>query len=385
MKKTALLLTLAGISMGTFAQMEPGQANAPEAFVKTENTISEKNNIRDMINNFLNSKGWNEGKNTGKDGKTFFIAVGTGTIDAARDNRAYISSRVIAFNKAMMAAKRDMTEFIKNDIKSDTEKTVAEKNNSEEGTFCKIIETESNQYILGMQVLNSFEFTPTGKNGQIGVVTVWSSKLQHMAEAISSGKMIDADMPKKPLDEQISTDPMVLMTTFGVQQKLDEKGNLVLISFGQDGALRDTDRAADAAVRKAQLNAQAAIREFAGESVAVSSLKAGAENIKEFNEAAREYSNDSAFGERIKTVAEKMETSGISTFKRWQGKHPVSGQTVYGVICVWSPELSAQAKALGASMKTSTGSPSLGKAQPAKVDPGKSFRGAGQNADADAF
>jgi hypothetical protein len=394
MKKTVLLMALTGFSAGLFAQMEPGQKtvtnNSPEAFVQSGNPISEDRNIRDMINDLLASKGWNEGKNTGKDGKEFFIASGIGAIDAPRDHAAYIASRTIAYNKAMLAAKRDMAEFIKNAIETKTEKTVQEDDELTDAAFCKMIETEANQYILGMQSLCSFEHTPAGKNGQIGVIAVWSPKLQQMAEAISTGKMVATGMPQKTLQEQIPADPLVLMTTFGIQQKLDEKGNLVLVAFGQDGAVRDTDRAADAATRKAQMNAQAAIREFAGENIAVNSVKSDAEDITEFNNAAREFANDSRFEEKIRTVASRMEISGISTFKRWQVKHPITGQTVYGVVCIWSPELSKQAKDLGGILNPSgkpgksAATPS-GKKTPVKVESGKSFSGTGQNADENAF
>lgn len=386
-----LTMALAGLAFGVSAQIEPGRKsaadNAPEAFVQNEKTISEDRDIRSMINDFLSSKKWHEGKNTGKDGNEFFIATGTAGIDAPRAHQAYISSRVAAYDKAMMAAKSEMAKYIKTGVSSGAESTSAEDKDGGQATFCKIIKTETRQYILGMQVLCSFEYTPAGKNGEIGVIAVWSPRLQRMAEALATGKPVENGMPRKPLNEQISSDPLVLMTTFGIQQRLDEKGNPALVAFGQDGALRDSTRSAEAARRKAQMNAHAAIREFAGESVAVESIKMNAETLKEFNEAASQYSNDNAFEDRITTFAKEMNISGIATLKHWQAKHPISGQMVYGVVCIWSPELSKQANTLGdilAGKGKTTSLPAAQKTAP-KVEPGKSFSGTGQSADETAF
>ena len=206
------------------------------------------------------------------------------------------------------------------------------------------------------------------------------------------GGTIPNGIPKKPIAQQIPTDKVVLLTTFGVQQKLNENGELVLVAFGQEGAVSSSQTSANAASRKAQLNAFAAIREFAGENVSVGSDMLNAETTTEYENAAEEYKNSSAFAEKIKATAAKMKISGITTLKRWQAKHPISGQYVYGVICTWSPSSAARATALKATMDAAKNAAATGvSARPAAPAANesklqqKSFQGAGASADEDAF
>ena len=211
-----------------------------------------------------------------------------------------------------------------------------------------------------------------------------------MAEVMLVGGAVPNGIPKRPIAQQIPSDPVVLLTTFGVQQKLDENGQLVLVAFGQEGAITNSPTAANAAYRKAQLNAFAAIREFAGENVAVGSDMLNAETTTEYENAAEEYNNASAFSEKVKATAAKMNISGIVNLKRWKAKHPVSGKYIYGVICTWSPSSAARAQSLKARMNApnavsaGTSAPVAPKANESQLQQ-KSFQGAGASADEDAF
>lgn len=446
-KKVLSTALFAGLSLGVMAQQEPGQAVAPEAEVNTQQTIAEEKDVQTMIDEFLSSKGWSEGENTKKNGEKFYIAIGRGVVQAPRSDRNFAASRVATYNKAMLDAKKNMAEYLEVSIKTETEKTYSEgtfppppsanpqktdesstlgkirqlihakldKALREEGidpdkaskeelakaakkqlsqeSYSKFISTAAQAYVCGLQVCNSFEFTPANRKGEIGVIAIWSPKLQKMAEVMLVGGTVPNGIPKKPIVQQIPSDPVVLLTTFGVQQKLDENGNLVLVSFGQEGAISSSATAANAASRKAQLNAFAGIREFAGENVAVGSDMLNAETTTEFENAAEEYNNASAFREKIQATAAKMNISGISTVKRWKAKHPVSGKYIYGVICAWSPAFAAHAQNLKARMKaapkaTPTVNQSLNQGTPRANESQlqqRSFQGTGAAADDDAF
>ena len=357
----------AGLSLGVMAQQEPGQGAVPEAEVSTQQAISEEQDVMSMIKDCLvkDGKKYNniemqEGENIRKNGELFFISIGTGTIEAPRSHRQFAASRVAAYNKAMLAAKRNMVEHLKDAIQTETEHMYAEgsfsapssaeqpkpddsstlgkihrlinakldkalraegidpdkaskaalakaaKNKLKEESFSKLIAATAQAYVCGMQVYKSFEYSPANKKGQIGVITIWSPKLQKMAEAMLGNGTVPSEMPKRPIFQQIPSDPAVLLTTFGVQQKVNENGNLVLVSFGQEGAITDSPSSANAAYRKAQLNAMAGIREFAGENVAVLSDGMNAESFAEFENAADEYNNSSLYQEKIKAVAGKQ-------------------------------------------------------------------------------
>ena len=123
----------AGLSLGVMAQQEPGQGAVPEAEVSTQQAISEEQDVMSMIKDCLvkDGKKYNniemqEGENIRKNGELFFISIGTGTIEAPRSHRQFAASRVAAYNKAMLAAKRNMVEHLKDAIQTETEHMYAE-------------------------------------------------------------------------------------------------------------------------------------------------------------------------------------------------------------------------------------------------------------------
>lgn len=430
---------LSALCAASFAQEATPAAAEPETVIPNEAAVEEKS-VRDMIDDYLAAKGWSEGRNE-KGDSFFYAAVGISSIQAPLEERGYIDSRVNAYNKAMLKAKAQMAEFLEISIRTETEHSYAEGNIGgneaaeademsisakikrllvakldealrEEGiepesadqaarervakkqlnsdVYSKLIRTAAKAEITGMQVCCSFEGVPRGKKGEIGVVAIWSPKLQSMASSLKTGCALPSVANgKKPIREQIPTDTMALLSTFGVQQKIDENGRMALIGFGQAGAVTDSSQSGVAAENKARLQAMAAIREFAGESVAVVTDCLNAETVEEFENAAEEYENVSAYSQKIKAVSEAMNISGIATVKRWNRKHPLTGKTVYGVVCSWSPLQAADAKGMKAAMDgkapVSTTKPVAAPeaSQPLLVD--KTLSNAGADADDDAF
>ena len=235
-----------------------------------------------------------------------------------------------------------------------------------------------------MQVKCSFEGVPAGEKGQIGVVAVWSPKLQAMARSLSLGGKLPSGVGKRPIKDQIPADKEVLLSTFGVQQKIDENGNLVLIGFGQAGAVSDSPTSANAARNKAKMQAMAAIREFAGESVAVETAALNAESVEEFENAAESYEDVSAYRQNVEAVAKSLKISGIATMKNWECRHPLTGKTIYGAVCSWSPDSAARAQSMKRSMDAAAGPGSVRAPQPVAT-PNGSLQGRGADADEDAF
>ena len=411
------------------------QEAAPESAVGNEAAVEQKN-IHDIVDEYLASKGMSDGENSKKDGSRYYVAVGYGAIQAPLESRSYIDSRVNAYNKAMLDAKAKMAEYLEIVIRTETEHDYSEGNwggtetaedndlsinakvkrlimerldkdlqteglhpdetNAEarernarkrlnSDFYKKVISTAAKAEITGMQVMCSFEGVPAGKKGEIGVVAIWSPKLQAMAQSISNGGKLPSGIGKKPIKEQIPTDKAVLLSTFGVQQKIDENGDLVLVAFGQAGAVTDSPQSTNAARSKAKMQAMAAIREFAGESVAVMTDAVNAENVEEFENAAEEYEDVSAFSQKIKAVAESLNISGIATIKNWDCKHPLTGRTVYGVVCSWSPKQAANAGAMKRSMDATAAGVGAANAPLPIANPNGSLQGQGADADDDAF
>jgi hypothetical protein len=146
---------------------------------------------------------------------------------------------------------------------------------------------------------------------------------------------------------------------------------------------------AKAAQTKARQNAMAAIREFAGEQVAVATDTLEAESTEEFENGAEVYENESSMKEKIAATAARMNIAGIAPLKNFKFKHPINGKMVYGSIVTWCPKQAGQARALKRTMANPTATsgslrpnPAGGATAPAS---GSSFNAAGQGADDDAF
>lgn len=426
---------LAALAAATAFCAAYAQESSPEDAVANEAAV-ERKTVQDIVSEYLSSKGMTEGENTKRDGSSYYVAVGYGVIQAPLDSRSYGDSRVNAYNKAMLDAKAKMAEYLELAIRTETEHDYAEGNfggNEEaerdelsigskikrlvvaklddalraEGLdpdaadraarervakkqlngdlYKKAISVAARAEITGMQVMCSFEGVPAGEKGQIGVVAVWSPKLQAMARSLSLGGKLPSGVGKRPIKEQIPADKEVLLSTFGVQQKIDENGNLVLIGFGQAGAVSDSPTSANAARNKAKMQAMAAIREFAGESVAVETAALNAESVEEFENAAESYEDVSAYRQNVEAVAKSLKISGIATIKNWEAKHPLTGRMVYGAVCSWSPESAARAQSMKRAMDSAASGAGAGATPQPVANPNGSLQGQGTEADEDAF
>ena len=426
---------LAALVAATAIGAARAQEASPEDAVANEAAV-ERKSVQDVVDEYLSSKGITEGENTKKDGSAYYVAVGYGVIQAPLDSRGYADSRINAYNKAMLDAKAKMAEYLEIAIRTETEHDYAEGNvggNEEaerdetsigaklkrlvvakiddalraEGLdpdaadraarervakkqlnsdlYRKAISTAARAEITGMQVMCSFEGVPSGEKGQIGVVAVWSPKLQAMARSLSHGGRLPSGVGKRPIKDQIPADKEVLLSTFGVQQKIDENGHLVLVGFGQAGAATDSPQSANAARNKVKMQAMAAIREFAGESVAVTTDAINAESVEEFENAAESYEDVSAYSQKVKAVAESLKISGIATIKNWEAKHPLTGRMVYGAVCSWSPESAARAQSMKRAMDSAASGAGAGATPQPVANPNGSLQGQGTEADEDAF
>ncbi len=432
-----LMITVAAVATFGAVFAQDAAATAPEATSQEKCAIEEKD-VDAMMDEFISSKGWVEGLNTKADGSKFFIAKGSGVIQAPKNSQGYIDSRVNAFNKAMLEAKKAMVEYLGVDIATETAKEYAEggavnpppptegqevvgklkkllftKINNElakEGIdpikdpaaakaalgkqlnsekYRKMISTTARAQVLGLQACCTFEGTPASGKGEIGVIAIWSPKLQAMAASLVTGAPVPPVGAKKPIAQQISNDPATLISTFGVQQKIDESGDLVLVGFGQAGAISESKMSGKAAQTKARQNAMAVIREFAGEQVAVATDTLNAETTEEFESGVEAYENESAMREKIAAYAARMNIAGIAPLKNYKFKHPINGKTVYGVVVTWCPKQAGQARKLKQTMANPTATSGALAPQTtapvAPAAPARGFNAAGQGADSDAF
>ncbi len=450
-KKLKILSCVLSFALAPFciyAQEEPATDVSEELVSDAE--VSTEQTADSLIREFLSEKGWTEGENEKKDGSKFFISVGKGTVSAPITHKSYNSSRIRAFDKAMLEAKANMAESLKQTISAsatrflssggmtetpDQELARVEKHAPpsgivdkaalwvskkldnalrEEGydidaekaktreereriasrakelinteTFSKRVNSLANVSIAGLQAFYTVE-AQNGDNGEVAVVAIWSPALAEMVNAFVSGKPMKGTKAKKTIKEQIPTSTQELLSTFGVQQKINERGEYVLVSFGQAAANSSSSLAERAAYDKARLNAQAQIRQFAGENVAVSKAQEEAEQLQEFDDGGIDYSDEQSYKLFQQSVAKGMVCNGIQSLRNWKAVHPISGKPVFGVICTWSPSQADSAKQMKKAIETSMKpTKSGGKASKKSESTGVSeFSGAGAAGDEDAF
>ncbi len=406
-------------------------APGPEDEAVREAAITAEPNVSDDIEAFLASKGWTMGENTRPDGSVFFISTGQGVIVAPRERKEYLNSRLLAFEKAVLDAKRAMIEYIGSRVVKEVESSYAEGGNASPtdtaGTekarqmirkemdgelqkkglqpdspeaatevrallstarFRSATRTLSQSDILGLQVFKTFEASPAGRQGQVGVICIHSDRLQQMAESMWTGAPLPPQPPQAPLASQLPSDSKVLLSSYGVQQKTDENGNPVLVAFAQAFPVSATVQSENAAYDKAKTNALGMLRQYAGESAHVATASSHTESVKEFEASAIDYFNDAAYTQQVQTYAGEMNIQGVTVIRKWSTVHPLTGGKVVGVVCAWSPSSARRAGQLKSRISGTAGQPlpsGNNAAEPARPRPVDSYRGQGAEADPDSF
>lgn len=359
---------------------------------------------------------WNEGSNQGKSG-IFVVEKGVGAIQAEPDSPSYNDARVRAFDKAMLDAKAKLAEYLETEISTAASYSYIEPSTGgktvdqelaesianqptdsilgkarllvskkldnllkKEGydadaaraqgaaqaddvkaklaavtgkeTYKKMVKNVAQTVLSGAQAFYTVEVT-RGSRAEIGVVLVWSSKLAEMASSLVTGRPIAGAKPKTTVKNQINKDLDVLLSTFGVQQKIDEEGEYVLVAFGQSGARNANSASVNMAKARARQNAQAMIRAFAGEAVAYSMAQDQAEETLDFGEGSIPDMRDQSAASRfISTGSAKMKINGMGAVFSWNATHPISGRTVYGEVVTWKPSGAAIARNIKAKMES---------------------------------
>ena len=360
--------------------------------------------------------GWSEGANE-KNGSIFVVQKGVGAIQAKPDSLSYNDARARAFDKAMLDAKSKLAEYLETEIStaasySYIEPPVGDKSADQElaeaiakqpddsiigkakllvnkkldnllkkegydadasraekkaktdeikaklasvtakESYKKMIKSTAQTVISGAQAFYTVEVTK-GSRSEIGVVMIWSPKLAEMASSLVTGKPVAGAKPKTYIKSQINKNLDVLLTTFGVQQKIDEKGEYVLVAFGQSGARNTNSASVNNAKAKARQNAQAMIRSFAGETVAYSMSQDQAEESLDFGEGSIPDLHDQSSSERfIRTGSAKMKINGFGNVHSWNARHPISGRMVYGQVITWKPSAAALARRVKAQIES---------------------------------
>lgn len=372
-----------------------GQATQSEELSTGRGTVSAGKTAKSLAEDAITAKGWQPGVNKKGDSR-FFVAIGIGDIQAPIDDPAYLTSRVTAYDKALMSAWAAIRQFVSQDVSANARSAyeeaegevtsgaeepsatetkvralvggVLDKSLEELGIdpksatpeqkekaiateqFSKQVATVAAGPIIGIQSYATYEGRGGGKGYQIAVVAIWSERLQGIAEACITMSKMPAGVPGKPLPDWIPQDSEILMTTFGVQMVSDETGHPVLISYGQARAISESSRSVDAAYSKAKMAALSYLRFFAGAQVKAMDDFNKAESTQEFADATKTYESSESFTQSVEAYAPAQKFSGVTQIKTWSCPHPITKKTLAGAVITWRPEDALLAGAIGRKM-----------------------------------
>jgi len=230
--------------------------------------------------------------------------------------------------------------------------------------FRELVRSTAKSQLKGVRRLFVNESVKKGENGQICVVAMFSPNTMSLADAIFSGNVALAPKGEyaRPVAEQIPNwrDPkgvMALMTTYGTEMLRDEEGSFHLVSYAQVGPLGSGPQAVANAREKARLRAIGELRGFAQEYAMVESAAESAETAQELAGNLKEYEFNEALDKKMQSVSPPIDMNGVREIGSWAAKHPLTGQSVVGVIVQWNAPAAVEAKKSkdGLNAKTTSG------------------------------
>ena len=210
--------------------------------------------------------------------------------------------------------------------------------------------------VSAVQAYRTFEYIAPGAKGSIGVVAIYSEKSGQLQQALLGLVDLPAGAPKEAIGKWAAAQgASTLLYTFGVQPRVDEKGELVLVAFGQGSPIGNSERQLDAAEQKAGIDAQRAARFFLGELVASEQQQVEASTLKDFSDNSSTYQSQSSYEELMKATADKLSLPGGNRVYRWKLRHPLSDKTTVGAVYVFSVSEALNANKLRDQFKAAGG------------------------------
>lgn len=389
-----LLLLTASFSLVAFNQAyavqktpDPGQALQQDSDKQLSIALPTDPNLRWEA--YLESSGLVEGVNTRGD-KTFFIARGEAQVGKPLNDKGFIKSRTVAFERALLSAKSDMAESVGSVLDSTRSLKLFEQGNElppamenvkeelsimdkartltslalddrikrfdptwdgtgkskEEKQQKLAVQTEKyheelNQkarlFLQGASPIFNAE-GPSDMGYTVVVGIVWSPNMAKVAEAMYNPSVSLSPGPKKAsirqqIQNMMESNPDSLASTMGVRIWRDENGDRTVVSFA---AVRGTG-SPTIAKKKSALRARAQMAQFVSENMLSNGGLSGDETIISFDDDTSEAFDEENFNQTIIATAKTIKINGASTVYSWKGKHPNSKKKMFVNVLAWSP------------------------------------------------
>jgi hypothetical protein len=227
--------------------------------------------------------------------------------------------------------------------------------------FNEIIKTSASSQLKGVRRIFVAESVSAGKQGQICVVALCSSKTMAMADAIFMDESLAPNgVPEKPIRAQVADwkspeGVKKLISTFGTEMLRDEHGQFHLVAYAQSTPMSDSQTSIQNAIRMAQIQADAELRGFGQEYAAFEAATQSREKAVEMLNAINSYESSNAYQEKLQSISPPKSMSGITSVGTWAAKHPLTNQVIVGSIVRWSPGDARNARKLSNDMNSPAG------------------------------
>lgn len=253
------------------------------------------------------------------------------------------------------------------------ERTLDEVVNSQ--SFLDNTTAKSNATIRGMKnVFTSFDTSANSNQTIACVVGLWSEKLAKQVDAITTGNYSLLKNQKKGIaisdyigDEKTKDGYVKLLGTFGTFIVRDDKGEVTVLSYAQEGVKGSTGE--QIAFQTAKLRAERAIIQLRQENIDVVQASSNQEITTEYTDGMVDYYAENKNSARVAAAANGTLT-GSYVIKRWKGLH-LNRKPFVGVVVAWTPsgaELASDAKQIFAKQPKEGSASSNREYMPAEVD-----------------
>jgi hypothetical protein len=221
-------------------------------------------------------------------------------------------------------------------------------------SFKDIIEAVAREKMKGIYTAFTSENLSPEANGktQLCVLLKYSPRSEKLADMMAARDFSNAPQlnPDIPLLEQLP-DPATgqgvfqLVTMWGINVMVDEGGQVNLVAFGQSGYTNGDENQQIGAKRTARLNAEALIRLFINQTVAVQEASKLSQDVKTFKDGVKKTKLNKSLSTKMEQSAGFRPINGLKQILDWDGIHPVTNGGIAGSIVVWNASEAAGAVA----------------------------------------
>ena len=235
-----------------------------------------------------------------------------------------------------------------------------------QSSFKDAIKTKASGSVRGMKTIYSNFSVNKGANQTIVCsVGVWSDKLAAQTDAMVTGDYSKLKNLKKgkPLRDVVPSAESFegfsnLVGTFGTFMVRDEKGQMTVLSYAQEGIKTNSAASARIAFENAKTRARRGIIQLREENITIAGSIEKEESTSESADGMIDYYSKEKSESRLQATASGT-LKGDYEFKRWQNIHPQSGYPVAGIVMAWTPsgaeQMDKAAQTLSKSPKQESG------------------------------